>query len=50
MTNINKDFNELVASKFENLEFSQAYIMNLVNEEEMNLGDALRETIISMRN
>ena len=48
MANRNKDFNELVASKFENLEFSQAYIMNLINEEEMNLGDALRETIISM--
>ena len=48
MANRHKDFDELVASQFEDMEFSQAYIMNLINEEGMGLEDALRETIISM--
>ena len=48
MANKHKDFNELLASKFENTEFAQFYIMNLINDEKMSLEEALRETIISM--
>ncbi|OUR98547.1 hypothetical protein A9Q84_03805 [Halobacteriovorax marinus] len=48
MANRHKDFNELIASQFEDLEFSKAYITNLINEEDMSLEEALRETIISM--
>lgn len=48
MANRHKDFNELIASKFENVEFAQLYITNLINEEGMELEDALRETIVSM--
>ena len=48
MANRHKDFNKLLASKFENPEFAQAYIMNLINDEKMNLEEALRETIVSM--
>ena len=48
MKNSHKNFNELVAKKFKDKEFAQAYIMNLINEENMSLESALRETIISM--
>ena len=48
MANRHKDFNKLVASKFKNRKFAQAYIMNLINKEGMSLEKALRTTIISM--
>ena len=48
MANRHKDFNILVASKFKNRKFAQAYIMNLINEEGMELEEAFRTTIISM--
>lgn len=48
MANRHKDFDKLVARKFKNKKFGQAYIMNLVNEEDMGLEEALRETIVSM--
>ena len=48
MANRHKDFNELLASKFQDFEFSQSYIMNLINNEELSLEEALRETIVSM--
>ena len=48
MANRHKDFNELVATKFEDIHFSQAYISNLINEENMSVDEALRETIVSM--
>ncbi|MDE0151592.1 MAG: hypothetical protein OXK80_03720 [Bdellovibrionales bacterium] len=48
MANRNKDFNTLVADKFKNRKFAQAYIINLINKEGMSLEEALRETIISM--
>ncbi len=48
MANRHKDFNELVASEFEDLEFSQAYVTTLINEEGMGLEDTLRVTITSM--
>ena len=48
MANRHEDFSELVANQFKNLEFSQAYVMNLINEENLTLEEALRETIVSM--
>ena len=48
MANRHKDFDKLVAGKFKNKKFAQAYIVNLVNEEGMSLEEALRETIVSM--
>ncbi len=48
MANRQKDFDELVAQEFENLEFSQAYITNLINNEGLSLEGALRESIKSM--
>ena len=48
MANRHKNFDKLVAGKFKNKKFAQAYIVNLVNEEGMSLEEALRETIISM--
>ena len=48
MANRHKDFDELVASQFEDLDFAVAYISNLINEEELSLEEALRETIVSM--
>ena len=48
MANRHKDFNKLVASKFKNRKFAQAYIMHLINEEGMGLEEAFRTAIISM--
>lgn len=48
MANRHKDFNELVAQEFEDLGFAQAYITNLINNEDLSLEDALRESIKSM--
>ena len=48
MANRHKDFNELVAQEFEDLDFSQAYISNLINNEGLSLEEALRESIKSM--
>jgi hypothetical protein len=48
MANRHKDFNELVASQFDDVEFSQAYIMNLINEEGLSPDEALKETVKSM--
>jgi hypothetical protein len=48
MANRHGDFDELVASQFEGLEFSQTYLMLLINEEGLTLEEALRQTIISM--
>ena len=48
MANRHKDFNELVAQEFKDLGFAQAYITNLINNENLTLEDALRESIKSM--
>lgn len=48
MANRHKDFNELVAQEFTDLGFAQAYITNLINNEDLSLEDALRESIKSM--
>lgn len=48
MANRHKDFDELLAAQFGEIEFAQAYIINLIENEEMDLEDALRETIVAM--
>jgi DNA-binding phage protein len=48
MVNRHKDFNELVAAQFEDLNFAQAYIINLINIEGLTIHQALKETIKSM--
>ena len=48
MANRHKDFDELLAAQFADIKFAQAYIINLVDNEGMDLEDALRETIIAM--
>ena len=48
MANRHKDFNELIAKQFEDLGFSQAYITNLINNEELSFEEALRESIKAM--
>ena len=48
MANRHKDFDELLAAQFDDVKFAQAYIINLIDNEDMNLEEALRETIIAM--
>ena len=48
MANRHKDFDELLAAQFADIKFAQAYIINLIDSEGMDLEDALRETIIAM--
>ena len=48
MANRHKDFNELIASQFKDINFAQTYMIHLINEENMNPEDALREAIVSM--
>jgi len=48
MANRHRDFDELVAIQFQDIEFSQIYLITLINDEGMDLENALRECIISM--
>jgi hypothetical protein len=48
MANRNKSYNEILASKFENLEYAQGYLLNIVESEELSIEEALRETIKAM--
>ena len=48
MANRHKDFDELLAAQFADIKFAQAYIINLIDNDGMELEDALRETIIAM--
>ena len=48
MANRHKNFNQLLAVQFTDIKFAQAYIINLVDNEGMDLAEALRETIIAM--
>ena len=48
MSNRHKDFDKLLAEKLTNLNFAQAYITNLLEEEKLSLNDALREVIKAM--
>ncbi len=48
MANRNKSYDELLASKFENLEYAQGYLLNIVENEGLCVDEALRETIKAM--
>ena len=48
MGNRHKDFNILIAEQFENLEFSQEYVMYLLNEEKLTVEEVLRDSIKAM--
>ena len=48
MSRRSKNFDELIAKEFENLEFAQEYLLQIVREEEVSVADALRETIEAM--
>lgn len=45
MANRNKNFDETVAKKMQNFEFSQSFILALINDHELPIQDALIESI-----
>lgn len=48
MANRNKSYDDVLANKFENLEYAQGYLINIVESEELSIDEALRETIKAM--
>ncbi len=48
MANRNKSYDEVLASKFENLKFAQGYLLNIVKNEGLSIDEALCETIKAM--
>lgn len=48
MANRNKSYDEVLASKFENLEYAQGYLFDIVESEGLSVDEALRETIKAM--
>lgn len=48
MANRNKDYNKILAKKFENMEYARGYLMNIVKREKLPIEDALCETIKAM--
>ena len=48
MANRNKSYNEVLAKKFDNLEYAQEYLFNIFVSENLSLSNALRETIKAM--
>ena len=48
MSNRNKDYNEVLARKFNDLEYAQSYLFNIVESENLPLHDALKESIKAM--
>lgn len=48
MSNRNKNYDEVLANKFENLEYAQGYLLNIVEAEDFSVDEALRETIKAM--
>lgn len=48
MANRNKSYDEVMAKKFENLEYAQGYLLEIVSNEGLTVDDALRETIKAM--
>jgi len=48
MANRHKSYDDVLVNKFENIEYAQAYLLNIVNEESLPIDDALRETIKAM--
>lgn len=48
MANRHKSYDNVLAHKFENIEYAQAYLLNIVEEEQLPVDEALRETIKAM--
>ena len=48
MANRNKSYDEIMAQKFESLSYAQGYLINIVEEEQLSVEEALRETIKAM--
>lgn len=48
MANRHKSYNEIQVPKFENLDYAQAYFLNIVEVEDLSVDEALRETIKAM--
>ena len=48
MANRNKNYSEILAKKFDNLEYAQGYLLNIAESEDLPLADVLRETIQAM--
>ncbi len=48
MANRHKSYDEVIAKKFENLEYAQGYLLHIVDDEKLSVEDALRETIKAM--
>lgn len=48
MANRNKSYDEVLAGKFENLEYAQGYLLDIVESERLSVDEALRETIKAM--
>jgi hypothetical protein len=48
MANRNQSYDEVIAKKFENVNYAQEYILNIVRSEKLSVEDGLRETIKAM--
>ena len=48
MANRNKSYDEVLAQKFQNPEYTQGYLMNIIKREKLSVDEALRETIKAM--
>ncbi len=48
MANRNKSYDEVLAKKFENLEYAQGYLLNIMKNERVSIHKALQETIKAM--
>ncbi|MFN8369780.1 MAG: hypothetical protein U0T83_04040 [Bacteriovoracaceae bacterium] len=48
MANRNKSYDEVLAKKFDNLEYAQGYLLNIMKSEKASINKALIETIKAM--
>ncbi|CBW26527.1 hypothetical protein BMS_1690 [Halobacteriovorax marinus SJ] len=48
MANRHGSYNEVLSEKFNDKEYAREYLLNLVNEEELSLEDAISEVIKAM--
>jgi len=48
MANRNKNFNEMLAKEMQDFEFAQGYLLDLLNEHDLPLQDAVIESIEAM--
>ena len=48
MPNRNKSYNEILAKKFDNLDYAQGYLLHIYSSENTSVDKALRETIKAM--